>query len=637
MSGIAGIIRFDDKPIDLIELNAMNKSLSVRGPDTSDIWHKGTCGMAHTMLWTTPESLNEKLPLVDHESGLVITSDARVDNRNELINQLGIDKSRAKTFSDSEIILLAYKKWHEDCPKKIIGDFSFAIWDIHKHKLFCARDHMGVKPFYYFYCHDFIAFASEIKALHCLTEISKDTNQTRIIDYMMFVTGAEGETFYRDIKKLPASNSLTVSRAAFNISRYFTFDSEYELNLKSDNDYVEAFKEIFTGVVKEQLRSAYPVGTALSGGLDSSSISVLSRNIHQQTTAKPIHTFSAVFPDLPAEQFKKSDERRYMDAVINQADGIIPHFINASKYGPYDDIDATMKRYDGIAPPINRYIEDAMYRAARKQEVRVMLEGYDGDTAISYGVSRLGELGHKGKILSLIKEYRLLQYRYESRFSMRSLLVDYVVKPRLSPKVIRYIQTLKGTKQHNQLAFPMLHPNIKRNINYDHAKHLMRGYDPLEYVNARTVHARGISWSAWELTHEWKDIDAATYSLEARYPFWDRRLMKFCLAIPSDQKLKNGWTRSILRRGMDGILPDIVRTRVSKGNLAPNVMKKFSELSQKDVNYFLLDKCGPLSDLVDIKSVSDAWKIFSKDPYNNKDILLQLHLLLTLSMWLNTQ
>ena len=182
----------------------------------------------------------------------------------------------------------------------------------------------------------------------------------------------------------------------------------------------------------------------------------------------------------------------------------------------------------------------------------------------------------------------------------------------------------------------MLHPNIKRNINYDQANHLMLGFDPLEYVNARNDHARSIS-AQWELMHEWKDIDTATYSLEARYPFWDRRLMKFCLALPSDQKLKNGWTRSILRRGMDGLLPDIVRTRVSKANLAPNVLKKLSELSQKDVNYFLLDKCGPLSDLVDIKSVSDAWKIFSKDPYNNIDILLQLHLLLALSMWLNSQ
>ena len=634
MSGIAGIVRFDDRPVDAIKLNAMIRTLLVRGPDISDMWHEGACGMAHTMFWTTSESLEEKIPLVDNESGLVITADARVDNRDDLINQLGINKLRAKVLTDSELILLAYIKWREDCPKKIIGDFAFAIWDKRKEKLFCARDHMGVKPFYYYTCRKFIVFASEIKALHCLDEVPRDINQNRIIDYMLFCDGAQGETFYVDVKKLPASHRITISKNALNVSKYFTFDPEYELNFKSDGDYAEAFKEILANAVREQLRSAFPVGTTLSGGLDSSSISVLARNIYQQTRGTSIHTFSAIFPDLPAEQFEKSDERKYMDAVLKQADGIIPHFVNASKHGPYDGIDATMDRYDGVVIPPNRYIEAAIYRSAQEQGVRVLLEGHDGDTTISHGCDRLRDLGHDGDLFTLASEYRLLQKRYQSKCSIKKLVVDYVIKPRLSPKVLRWVQNLRGNEQHRPLCFSMLHPDIKSQIDYDYLQHQMLGYDPLEYANARIEHARSMTWSAWEMSQEFKDIDASTCSIEARYPFWDRRLMEFCLALPANQKLNKGWTRSILRRGMQGILPDLICNRVTKSSLAPNILKKMSELNQPDIDCLLLDEQGPLSELIDIKIVSDAWRSISTDPYNNKQLGMPIHMLLVLAMWI---
>jgi asparagine synthase (glutamine-hydrolysing) len=470
-----------------------------------------------------------------------------------------------------------------------------------------------------------------------LDEVPRDINKNRIIDYMLFMTGAQGETFYADVKKLPASHQFTISNNILNISKYFTFDPEYELGIKSDGEYAEAFNEIMTNVVREQSRSAYPIGTTLSGGLDSSSVSVLARNICQQTRGESIHTFSAIFPDLPIEQFEKSDERKYMDAVINQADGIIPHFVNASKHSPYDGIDATMERYDGIVTPPNRYIEAAIYRTAQQQGVRVILEGHDGDTTISYGLDRLRDLGRSGDIFTLVSEYRLLQYRYESKFSIKKLLVDYVIKPRLSPRTLKFIQNIRGNAQHRPLVFSMLHPDIKNQIDYDHLRHQMLGYDPLEYSNARTEHARSMSWSAWEMAQEFKDIDAATYSVEARYPFWDRRLMKFCLALPVDQKLNKGWTRSILRRGMRDILPDVICNRVKKSTLAPNVLKKISELNQKDVDYWLLDEQGPLSELIDIKIVSDAWRSISKDPYNNKHLGMPIHMLLVLSMWLDQQ
>ena len=126
----------------------MNDRLSHRGPDGSNTWCEGPVAFGHQMLMTTPESLNENLPFHDEKAGLAITADARIDNRKELSKHLDIEDN--ENLADSYFILKAYEKWGENCPEKLLGDFAFAIWDSNKEQLFCARDHMGVKPFYYY-------------------------------------------------------------------------------------------------------------------------------------------------------------------------------------------------------------------------------------------------------------------------------------------------------------------------------------------------------------------------------------------------------------------------------------------------------------------------------------------------------
>ncbi|NES85389.1 MAG: asparagine synthetase B, partial [Moorea sp. SIO2B7] len=163
MSGIVGIYYLNQEPIDRENIGQMLDILAHRGPDGADIWCEGSVGLGHRMLWTTPESLLEKLPLVNHSKNLVITADARIDNREELIVALELNDRPAEKITDSQLILAAYEKWGEQCPEKLLGDFAFAIWDKHKQILFCARDHVGVKPFYYYHQsgQGFI-FASEI-------------------------------------------------------------------------------------------------------------------------------------------------------------------------------------------------------------------------------------------------------------------------------------------------------------------------------------------------------------------------------------------------------------------------------------------------------------------------------------------
>jgi asparagine synthase (glutamine-hydrolysing) len=179
MSAIAGVYLLDGSSVDQIDLKRMNNSLSHRGPDGSGLWCEGPVGLSHQMLWTTTESLHEKLPLdVDK---LVITSDSRIDNRDELLPALGLSEE----VSDSYVIQKAYSEWGQNCIDKLLGDFAFAIWDKAKGELFCARDHMGMRPFYYYHKPgEIFAFATEIKALFAWG-VPRTINEVAIGDYLL--------------------------------------------------------------------------------------------------------------------------------------------------------------------------------------------------------------------------------------------------------------------------------------------------------------------------------------------------------------------------------------------------------------------------------------------------------------------
>src|SRR5262245_5040761 len=150
MSAIVGIYHLDGRPVARTDLERMVTILAHRGPDGAGMWYEGAIGLGHRMLWTTPESLGEKPPLVSRSGDFVLSADARIDNRDELIGSLDFVAYGPREVTDSELILAAHEKWGEHCPKRLVGDFAFSIWDRPRQKLFCARDPVGVKPFYYY-------------------------------------------------------------------------------------------------------------------------------------------------------------------------------------------------------------------------------------------------------------------------------------------------------------------------------------------------------------------------------------------------------------------------------------------------------------------------------------------------------
>src|SRR5207245_10257224 len=177
--------------------------------------------------------------------------------------------------TDAALILAAYERWGERCPEHLLGDFALAIWDARRATLFCARDHFGVKPFYYHHAPGrLFCFASEIKGLVALAEVPRRLNETRVADYLVPLLEDKEITFYEEIVRLPPAHRMAVTREGVRMEQYWALDPEREIRMKSDGEYAEAFREIFTEAVRWRLRSAIPVESMSSGVLDSSSIGV---------------------------------------------------------------------------------------------------------------------------------------------------------------------------------------------------------------------------------------------------------------------------------------------------------------------------------------------------------------------------
>ncbi|MEJ2649820.1 MAG: lasso peptide isopeptide bond-forming cyclase, partial [Sedimentisphaerales bacterium] len=564
MSGIFGIYNFDKRPADLAELNQIAECLAHRGPDGSGIWHSGPVGLVHRMLWTTPESLHEQQPLLSSAGDLVLTADARIDNRAELISRLALNDLLPNELSDGTLILKAYQKWGEECAEKLIGDFAFAIWDSRRQEIFCARGPMGVKPFYYFRSPSFFVFASEIKAILQVKGVPRHLNELMVADYLVRVFEDKAITFYQQIYRLPPAHCMSVSPQEFKQRSYWALDPYYETRLGSDREYEEAFRDVFTLAVKSRLRSAYEVGSTLSGGLDSSSIAITARNLRKQDgTHIPFKTFSAIFPSLPQEDLELIDERSYIKAVL-AGGGFASHIVRADLLSPLKKLEELLWRQDEAFFAPNLYMHWALYSAAHQQGVRIFLDGIDGDVTVSYGLESLADLARSGRWKALYREAQAISRQPGVSARPRKYILRYGFKPLMPKPFIELWQIIRGAKENNVFSNTAINKEFaeRNGIEKRANKFLYNGFTP--FTNARKKHLLSLRSGIIPLSLELLDKTATAFSLEPRYPFYDRRLVEFCLSLPAEQKLSNGWTRSILRRSMEGVLPQEVQWRLRK-------------------------------------------------------------------------
>ncbi|MBE9053154.1 lasso peptide isopeptide bond-forming cyclase [Nostocales cyanobacterium LEGE 11386] len=622
MSAIFGVYYLDGQQINSATLGKMAEVLAHRGSDGADIWMQESVGMGHRMLWTTPESLLEKLPLVNRPGNLVITADARIDNRDELICALQLNDQPSAKITDSQLILSAYETWGEYCPEKLLGDFAFVIWDQRRQILFCARDPMGIRPFYYYRSSQIFAFASEIKALLCLSEVPRRLNELRVGQYLSRVFEDREITFYEDILRLPAAHSLIVGYETKQTRRYWSLNPSQELRLSSNQEYAEAYREIFTKAVSCRLRSAFPVGSMLSGGLDSSSITCVARDILTQQKQEKLHSFSAIFPNLQAEYLRLIDERFYVDLVVAQ-EGIIPHYIEADEISPLTDHDKIFWHMDeGFCAP-NLYLNWIIYRKVRENNVRIVLDGIDGDTTISHGQYYLTDLIRTFKFKRFLKETKA----YASRFHQPWMQVIW--RWGMQPLIPEFIERMIDKPIWADKA---INPAFAQQINL--SEYFQEQQKSIDIpITAREIHWHSINSGLIQYGLEIADKLSSAFSVSLAFPFCDRRLMEFCLAIPPEQKCSSGWTRLIARRAMAGILPPELQTRISKANLGASFKPKLLEFEQKILGEIIIKQPEIIEKYVDITALRATYYRYLSDPMQEQDAMT-VYTAINLAIWL---
>lgn len=607
----------------------MVSALVHRGPDAAGVWSDGAMALGHAATWTTPEARRERLPLADDAHRLTITADARLDNRRELTALLGITGPAAADIGDGELILRAYERWGADCVARLVGDFAFALWDGRTQTLFCARDHIGVKPFYYYEAPGVVMFASEIKALLTSPAVPVRLNTLRVAEHLAGLFDDPAITFYRDICRLPAGHTLTASRAGTRVAPYWSLDPTRELALGSDEAYTEAFRECFTEAVRCRLRGS-AVGCLLSGGLDTSSIVATARLIRGNAANENLVTFSAIFPGLPPADLQKIDERAFVDAVVGQG-GLDAHYVRGDLLSPLNDVDRALWHLDEAFAAPNLYLHWALYGAARSCSVRALLDGIDGDTTVSHGLEYLAELTRGANVVTLSRELRALSRRYNK--SARRLFWRFGVQPLIPESLHRVTGFIRGRKAPAWMASTVMKPEFARRVGIVERVEASERKRRQPARSAREAHWRGMSSGLMPYALETADKAAAAFGVEPRYPFLDRRLMELCLALPPDQKLRDGWTRAVLRRAMGGILPEKVRWRPDKANLSPNFKRRLLNDDGGLLREVILGQPEVIEEYVDISALRRAYERFVADPMSEVDALA-VYSAVVLALWL---
>jgi asparagine synthase (glutamine-hydrolysing) len=611
----------------------MLRQIRHRGPDREGIWCDGVAGLGHCMLYVTPESLSETLPALSADTLYAITADARIDNRAELCGELGLNGDEP----DSLLILSAYKKWGNDCPRRLLGDFAFAVWDAARRQVFCACDPMGVKGIYYHLSPGAFHFASEVKALLVLPEVPSRLNEMRIAEYLVTLFEDRTATFYRDILHLPGGHSLVVTMDRADVHRYWSLDATRELRLKSDEEYVEAFRDVFTEAVRCRTRSAFPVGSSLSGGLDSSSVACLARTV-LPSAAGPLHTFSLIFPDLPAEDRRVIDERPYMQAVLDKG-GYDPHFIHADRISPMWQADRIHRHLDFPNCAPNLYLHWAMFDCARQNGVRVFLDGFDGDGAVSHGFERLLELALGLRWKTLWREISSLSQGQLKGIRPKRILKEYCLKPAAPRWAYLLLHLLRGRHREALSQNVLISRDLKSRTDIERRARMMlrEQYGWNVRRSAREYHRNTIGQALYSFTLEVADKAAGAFELEARYPFFDRRVIEFCLSLPAAQKLGNGWNRLILRRAMGGILPPEIQWRPNKGNLSPNFHRRLLDFERDRLDQITLTDSPALAAYVDTAAMRDVYREYQKNHVRSKGESIQLFAAVNLALWLRSR
>lgn len=490
-------------------------------------------------------------PASPSRRALVVAADARIDNRDEIEDHLGLHRGRLSTAA---LIGRLYERHGPRCPAYLLGDFAFLIWDAEKHLLFGARDPVGVRPFYFHASHRLFAAATSIGPL-LASGISAEMDRTGMADFVAGAFADRQVTLHRHIARLPPAHAITVTDTAVRIEQYWRLEPEQKA---ARSDMAEQFRHLFQEAVACRM-SGQGTGVLLSGGLDSSSIALVASRLDGGRAPKPLPAFSMTFEGSPGWS-----DGEHIRSVL-RAGRFSAHFLPSDDHDPLGDMDTMLDEQEGLFLAYNQSVSRRLYHAAGESGLSLLLDGHGGDEVVSHGFGRLNELAVAHRWRSLWREAGGVARTFGmSTWSVASPHLDHVQAIRTIRRSWRHLAPPASPPVHGAgFNSALVAADLARATGI-RERHALAQPSRSARQTEQQRHLEVLSSPHQPYAFEVLDRTAAAAGVTLRFPFYDRRLVEFCLSAPSNLKLANGFPRAILRDAMTNILPETVRLRRDK-------------------------------------------------------------------------
>ncbi len=540
MCGIAGIVSFSHPFVEKERLNQMLFAIKHRGPDDEGVYLDGNVGLGHVRLSILDLSQLGHQPMQDESGRYTIVLNGEIYNFIELREQLKKDGLAFKSNSDTEVLLKGYIHLGTAVLDRLNGMFAFAIYDAERKEVFAARDRFGVKPFYYFQSDDELIFASEIPAILAVYGMKNQANEAAVFDYLAFNrTDQTEDTFFKGIKKLQHGHCMTIRDNKVTIAQWYDLRQRVSgQRLQSDES---DFRDLLEDSIRIRLRSDVPVGVCLSGGLDSSTIASV---VSERLGYLDVNTFSAIY-----DQKCRADESEFINLYREKLPNM--HFTYPTAQTLLEDLRNFMVCHGEPVPSTGPYAQFCTMRLA-SQHVTVTLDGQGADEELAgyhyfYGLYYKSLL-KRLKLGTLFREIYKYIALHHSFYALKTFLFF------LLPGRLR----IKARVSERGYLCPGFANRFRQSIIAD------------DLYGSKSMQEALINHFEYKLEHllKWDDRNSMWFSIESRTPFLDYRLVEYLLKTEDSAKIKDGYTKSILRRTMKGLLPERIRLRRDKVGFA---------------------------------------------------------------------
>jgi asparagine synthase (glutamine-hydrolysing) len=551
MCGIAGLI--GNRPVSEHSVAEMTRMLAHRGPDDSGLWTSddGRAALGHRRLSVLDPSTAGHQPMLRGQ--LVITFNGEIYNYIELAERLKSEGAHIASASDTEVLLAAYEHWGPACLGELNGMFAFAILDTERQTLFCARDRMGEKPFYFNASGDHFAFASEYKSLLALESIAGGYDETRVLRFLYHPSqglDTEPESLFNGINQLPPAHSLTLDlgNLEYRIERYWDVTPAADLAGLNDQEAEARFRDLLTDAIKIRMRSDVAQGSCLSGGLDSTAIVSAARRLLGPGAG--YDTFTGIFPGTDADEEKWA--RIAADAFSTRS-----HWAEPTAEGFLEDISGFMWHNELPVGSASQYAQWCVFRLAKETGVTVLLDGQGADELLGgyeqYFETYLAETGNRPGEREQIK----------ARYPLALAKPDQRLKTAI-PKPLRHLAS-RILNTGSDFSFG-LKPAAARKL-YGALPEAPAGAERFPPLTAAL-------YTEYCHTHlpvllRYGDRNSMAHSREVRLPFCDHRLAEFVLSLRAETLMGGAQTKRLLRGAFGDDLPKEIRRRWNKQGFLP--------------------------------------------------------------------